>query len=65
MRRATLAIGVLLLTAAAQPARPFLTSELLFPLEHWHNHGSASSSARTATCSSAGSTAPASARRTT
>jgi predicted neuraminidase len=26
---------------AAQPAdRPFLTSELLFPLEHWHNHAS-------------------------
>jgi predicted neuraminidase len=23
---------------AAQP--PFLTSELIFPLEHWHNHGS-------------------------
>jgi predicted neuraminidase len=40
MRRATLAISVLLLTAGAQPAPPFLTSELLFPLEHWHNHGS-------------------------
>jgi predicted neuraminidase len=29
--------------AAAAPAptdRPFLTSELLFPLEHWHNHAS-------------------------
>ena len=27
--------------AAAQPAnRPFLTSELIFPLEHWHNHSS-------------------------
>ena len=24
----------------AQAERPFLTSELLFPLEHWHNHGS-------------------------
>jgi predicted neuraminidase len=27
--------------AARQPAtRPFLTSELIFPLEHWHNHAS-------------------------
>lgn len=27
--------------AGAQPAdRPFLTSELIFPLEHWHNHAS-------------------------
>jgi predicted neuraminidase len=29
-----------LLTAGSQAERPFLTSELLFPLEHWHNHGS-------------------------
>jgi predicted neuraminidase len=29
--------------SAARPAaaeKPFLTSELIFPLEHWHNHGS-------------------------
>jgi predicted neuraminidase len=26
--------------AAAAPERPFLESELIFPLEHWHNHGS-------------------------
>ncbi len=26
---------------AAQGEKPFLTSELIFPLEHWHNHGSA------------------------
>ena len=25
---------------AAQGEKPFLTSELIFPLEHWHNHGS-------------------------
>ena len=23
-----------------RPRRPFLTSELIFPLEHWHNHAS-------------------------
>ena len=23
-----------------RPSAPFLTSELVFPLEHWHNHGS-------------------------
>jgi predicted neuraminidase len=26
--------------AAAQAERPFLSSEILFPLEHWHNHAS-------------------------
>lgn len=26
--------------AAQATDRPFLTSELVFPLEHWHNHGS-------------------------
>ena len=26
---------------AAQSEKPFLTSELIFPLEHLHNHGSA------------------------
>jgi predicted neuraminidase len=40
MRLVTLAIGVLLWAAGSQTTRPFLTSELLFPLEHWHNHGS-------------------------
>ena len=41
MRTLTLAIAVLAL-AAPQPRleRPFFTSELLFPLEHWHNHAS-------------------------
>src|SRR5262245_47487852 len=28
-------------TGMSQSEQPFLTSELLFPLEHWHNHGSA------------------------
>lgn len=28
------------LAPAATAEKPFLTSELLFPLEHWHNHGS-------------------------
>ena len=23
-----------------RPPRPFMTSELIFPLEHWHNHSS-------------------------
>jgi predicted neuraminidase len=40
MRTVLLALGMLTLTAGAQADRPFLTSELLFPLEHWHNHGS-------------------------
>jgi predicted neuraminidase len=26
--------------AAGSPNKPFLESELIFPLEHWHNHGS-------------------------
>src|SRR5687767_11255033 len=26
--------------AAQATDRPFLTSELIFPLEHWHNHAS-------------------------
>jgi predicted neuraminidase len=42
MLRGSVAI---LLLAAATPirpqGRPFLESELLFPLEHWHNHASA------------------------
>jgi len=40
MRPAILAIFILLGATGSQTARPFLTSELLFPLEHWHNHGS-------------------------
>ena len=28
-------------TVASRAEQPFLTSELVFPLEHWHNHGSA------------------------
>jgi predicted neuraminidase len=35
----TLAPGALSATAAAVE-KPFHTSELIFPLEHWHNHGS-------------------------
>ena len=26
--------------ALRQPDRPMMTSELVFPLEHWHNHAS-------------------------
>src|SRR5687767_653412 len=51
MRRLLIASMTLLalvpLTAGQEPApgrtpaeAPFLTSELLFPLEHWHNHAS-------------------------
>jgi predicted neuraminidase len=35
-----IAIAALLRAAAAAPAAPFCESELIFPLEHWHNHGS-------------------------
>src|SRR5213080_3079625 len=38
-----LALALLVLAAPPAPAAdepPFHTSELLFPLEHWHNHGS-------------------------
>jgi predicted neuraminidase len=39
-----LAVAASLLTATAAPTgneeRPFLESELIFPLEHWHNHAS-------------------------
>lgn len=36
------AIVAVLLLASPQrePERPFFTSELIFPLEHWHNHAS-------------------------
>ena len=27
-------------TFSAQASKPFITSELIFPLEHWHNHAS-------------------------
>lgn len=47
MRNLTIAIAWLALVSAAhgfrpqsERERPFLTSELVFPLEHWHNHGS-------------------------
>src|SRR5262249_7168540 len=36
------ALGLAALVAgAAGDERPFLTSELIFPLEHWHDHASA------------------------
>ncbi len=35
-----IALAGILVLAAAPPERPFLQSELLFPLEHWHNHAS-------------------------
>ena len=44
MRNVVVAVAAVLTTglfpAALQQEKPFLTSELLFPLEHWHNHGS-------------------------
>ncbi len=47
MRRQFLVLVAILLGSAALGSaprqgaeRPFLTSELLFPLEHWHNHAS-------------------------
>lgn len=42
-RIATAALAFVALASpapAAAPEAPFLTSELIFPLEHWHNHGS-------------------------
>lgn len=39
MRIVVLALS-LAAVAAAQADRPFHTSELIFPLEHWHNHSS-------------------------
>jgi predicted neuraminidase len=38
-----LSIGVLVMTgrgSAGKDQAPFLTTELIFPLEHWHNHSS-------------------------
>jgi predicted neuraminidase len=48
MQKALMALTVALAAASAAPAwnlnqaadRPFLISELIFPLEHWHNHAS-------------------------
>ncbi len=40
MRSALLLLPLLCLAAAAQPRKPFLTSELIFPQEKWHNHAS-------------------------
>ncbi len=41
MRTLTLAIALLVLASPRQDAeRSFFTSELIFPLEHWHNHAS-------------------------
>jgi predicted neuraminidase len=45
LRRLIIAAPVLILVltslgAAPQKDRPFLASELIFPLEHWHNHAS-------------------------
>jgi predicted neuraminidase len=42
MRSALLFAGLLTVSfaAGARQDRPFLTSELIFPLEHWHNHAS-------------------------
>lgn len=36
LRAASLAV----LALAFAPERPFITSEMIFPLEHWHNHAS-------------------------
>ena len=44
MKRSVSLAGVFILTltacAAATSAQPFHKAQLLFPLEHWHNHGS-------------------------
>src|SRR6188472_4769061 len=40
MRLLLMAAVALLAAAAPRQERPFLTSELIFPLEHWHNHAS-------------------------
>jgi predicted neuraminidase len=47
MRRILTVLAAVIAAAAGiigktgpQPDRPFLTSELIFPLEHWHNHAS-------------------------
>src|SRR5687767_1404790 len=35
-----MALMVALIGSALAAEKPFLTGELIFPLEHWHNHGS-------------------------
>jgi predicted neuraminidase len=49
MHKLAAAVGALVIAVAAlaavvstraDPNRPFHTSQLIFPLEHWHNHGS-------------------------
>lgn len=35
-----LALGSLAVVSGQAPDRPFHTAELIFPLEHWHNHAS-------------------------
>jgi predicted neuraminidase len=37
---AAIALSAVVATSARATDAPFLTSELIFPLEHWHNHGS-------------------------
>ena len=37
---AALALTVSVRAGAQSAEAPFLRSELIFPLEHWHNHGS-------------------------
>ena len=40
MRPAKLVVIILLAAAAMRSEEPFLKAEFIFPLEHWHNHGS-------------------------
>ncbi len=40
MRTVSLFLPLLLVLGIAADERPFLTGELIFPLEHWHNHAS-------------------------
>ena len=40
MRKLAICLPVLLAFSFAAEDKPFLTGELIFPLEHWHNHAS-------------------------
>ena len=40
MDKALLATAIALLAGWAEAAEPFYASELIFPIENWHNHGS-------------------------
>ena len=40
MRRVFIWIALLLPAFGLRAEEPFLTAELIFPLEHWHNHSS-------------------------